>query len=126
MFVDRPIGDSLKRKQLKWLLATFTAVMVVLVLVYVFTQNRAMDADTPVLVKTGGEAGAVSTKPTEADIQKQLEILAKEDAENPAPKPTEADIQKQLEALAVEDAKNPAPKPTQEEIAKQLEMLSKQ
>lgn len=121
MFVNKPIGDPLKRKQLKWLLAALGVVLVLAVLVLSFRLMRE-PAQTP----TQPVSEKVQANPTQEEIQKQLEVLAKEDAENPTPKPTEADIQKQLEALAVEDAKNPAPKPTQEDIQKQLEALSKE
>jgi len=125
MFVDKPVGvqNPLDRKQLKWLLGILTAVVVGAVVWYAVLQGRSSTL-APVVSEPKNAAG-MSVKPTPEDIQKQLEILAKEDTENPVPKPTEADIQKQLEVLAKEDSKNPTPKPSQEEIQKQLEMLSK-
>lgn len=122
MFVDKPIGDPLKRKQLKWLLIILGVVMVVAVLVYVFMQS-SMSGTANQPVKNDMTA---SEKPTQEEIQKQLDMLAAEDAKNPTPKPTQEEIEKQLEALAAEDAKDPTPKPSQEEIEKQMEMLSKQ
>jgi flagellar biosynthesis/type III secretory pathway M-ring protein FliF/YscJ len=124
MFVDRSIGDPLKRKQLKWLLLALGAIMIIVIL---FLSFRLMKEPASVSTQSASsDKGAAQAKPTQEEIQKQLEALAAEDAANPAPKPTQEEIQKQLEALAAEDAANPAPKPTQEEIRKQLEMLSKQ
>lgn len=103
MFVDKPIGDPLKRKQLKWLLAALGAVMVVAVLVYVSTQNRVMDRDAQVPIKPEGKVIDTSVKnPTPEDVQRQLDMLAEEDANDLAPKPTQEDIEKQLEALSKE------------------------
>ncbi|MBP9751432.1 MAG: hypothetical protein KBD19_01050 [Candidatus Moranbacteria bacterium] len=124
MFVDRPLGDPLKRKQLKWLLLVLGVIMIIAILLLSFRlmKEPVQDPAQPM----SPDKGTAQGKPTQEDVQKQLEMLAKEDAANSAPKPTQEEIQKQLEALAAEDAKNPAPKPTQEEIAKQLEALSKQ
>jgi hypothetical protein len=123
MFVDKPVGGSLERKQLKWLLVALGTIMVVALLLLSFKlmNDPATDPAQPISGKSD-----MQSKPTEDEIRMQLEALAKEDAENPAPKPTEEEIRMQLEALVKEDAENPAPKPTEEEIRKQLEMLSKQ
>jgi len=122
MFVNKPVGGPLKRTQLKWLLVALGIAMIVAIL---FLSFRLMNEPVPVQPASGNK-DAAQTKLTREEIQKQLEMLATEDAENSAPKPTESEIRVKLEALAQEDEKNPAPKPTPEEIQKQLEMLSKQ
>ena len=95
MFVNKPIGDPLKRKQLKWLLAALGVVLVLAVLLLSF---RLMQTPTQTSVQPTSEK--VSEKPSQEDIQKQLDALAKEDVKNPAPKPSQEDIRKQLEALS--------------------------
>jgi hypothetical protein len=125
MFPNIPAGreNPLDRKQLRWLLILLAVIMVALVAVVVRKQGQS-DRLAPISVVENGKN--MTPAPTEAEIQAQLDALAKRDAKSLSPLPTEAEIKKQLEMLAREDKKNPAPKPTQEEIQKQLEMLSKQ
>lgn len=99
MFVDKSIGGSLRRKQLKWLLVAFVVVAIAAVLL-ILSKSMKEPATISAPAQPLSDDMATSVKPTQEEVDKQLESLATEDAKDPAPKPTQEEIERQLEELS--------------------------